>query len=202
MRWWGLGLALLVTLVAVAPGVARLLPAPRQEAVSAAAPTAVTLPQDIAWETNYDDPPIGSPEAIRGGTINLPIYDYPLTFRLMGPNSNDAFAGWNRAFTMNFPLVGLHPVTDRYIPWMATEWSVQDDQRTVYFRLDPDARWSDGEPITADDYVFTLEMMRSEHIVDPFMSSYAEQFFESIDRIDDYTLRIVGTRPSWRPREP
>ena len=24
-------------------------------------------------------------------------------------------------------------------------------------------------------------------------------YFESVDRIDDYTLRIVGTRPSWRP---
>ena len=159
----------------------------------------VRLPPGIVWETNYDDPPIGSAEAIRGGTFNSFIDAHPLTFRLMGPNSNDAFAGWNRAFTFDFPLVGRHPVTDRYIPWMATAWSVQDDQRTIYVRLDPDARWSDGEPITADDYVFTLEMMRSEHIVDPFYNSYAEQYYESIDRIDDHTIRIVGTRPSWRP---
>ena len=157
------------------------------------------LPPDIVWETNYDDPPIGSDEAIRGGTFNFYMGSYPLTFRLMGPNSNDAFAGWNRAFTFDFPLVGRHPVTDRYIPWMAAAWSVQDDQRTIYLRLDPDARWSDGEPITAADYVFTLEMMRSEHIIDPFYNNYAELFYESVDRIDDYTLRIVGTRPSWRP---
>ena len=121
----------------------------------------VTLPDDIVWETNLDDPPIGSEEAIRGGTINLALGSYPLTFRLMGPNSNDSFAGWNRAFTWDFTLVRRHPVTGRYMPKMATHWSVQDDQRTIYFRLDPDARWSDGEPITADDYVFTLEMMRS-----------------------------------------
>jgi hypothetical protein len=42
-------------------------------------------------------------------------------------------------------------------------------------------------------------MMRSEHIVDPFYNNYAKQYYESVDRIDDYTLRIVGTRPSWRP---
>ena len=42
-------------------------------------------------------------------------------------------------------------------------------------------------------------MMRSEHIVDPFYNTYAEQYFESVDKIDDHTLRIVGTRPSWRP---
>ena len=158
-----------------------------------------TLPFDIEWETNLDDPPIGSPEAIRGGTFNYSLGQYPMTFRLMGPNSNDAFAGWNRAFTMHFGLIGRHPVTDNHIPVMATHWSVQDDQRTIYFRLDPDARFTDGTPITADDYVFTLEMMRSEHIVDPFYNNYAEQFYESVDRIDDHTLRIVGTRESWRP---
>ena len=160
---------------------------------------AVVLPEGIEWETNFDDPAIGSDDALRGGTFNYMIPSYPLTFRLMGPNSNDAFAGWNRAFTLNFGLIGRHPVTDRYIPLMATHWSVQEDQRTIFFKLDPDARFSDGEPITAADYVFTLEMMRSEHIVDPFYNNYAERFYESIDEVDDYTLRVVGTRESWRP---
>ncbi len=159
----------------------------------------VALPEDVVWDTNNDDPPIGSSEAIRGGTLNYLMGSYPLTFRLMGPNSNDAFASWNRLFTMDFPLVGRHPVTDRFIPLMATHWSVQEDQRTLYFMLDPDARFSDGEPITADDYVFTWQMMLSDHIVDPFYTNYAMQYFESVDAIDDYTLRIVGTRPSWRP---
>jgi len=159
----------------------------------------VTLPDGIVWETNNEDPLIGSPAAIRGGTFNYPLGAYPLTFRLVGPNSNDAFAGWNRAFTMAFGLVGRHPVTDNFIPMMATHWSVQEDQRTIYFRLDPDARFSDGESVTAEDYVFTWRMMQSEHIVDPFYNSYAAQYYESVDGIDDYTLRIVGTRPSWRP---
>ena len=159
----------------------------------------VTLPDVIVWETNNDDPLIGSPDAIRGGTFNYSLGAYPLTFRLMGPNSNDAFAAWNRGFTFDFPLVKRHPVTDNYIPVMATHWAVQDDQRTIYFRLDPDARFSDGEAVTADDYVFTWRMFQSEHIIDPFYNSYAERYYESVDKIDDYTLRIVGTRASWRP---
>lgn len=102
----------------------------------------VTLPDGIVWETNGDDPMIGSPDAIRGSTLNYFIGAYPLTFRLMGPNSNDFFAAWNGAFAQ-LGLVGRHPVTDNFIPVMATHWSVQDDQRTIYFRLDPDARFSD-----------------------------------------------------------
>jgi microcin C transport system substrate-binding protein len=169
-------------------------------ASTASAPvSAPALPADIQWTTNNDDPPIGSAQALRGGTLNFAISSYPLTFRLVGPNSNDAFASWNRLFTMNFALVTRHPVTDRFIPMMATHWSVQKDQKTIYFKLDRDARFSDGRPVTARDFVFTWQLMRSEHIVDPFYNNYAKQYYVSVDRIDDYTLRIVGTRPSWRP---
>lgn len=191
---------------------ATLAPVPGQVHAGAAKPHAadearpagaalpeVQLPAGIRWETNPEEPLIGSPEAIRGGTLRYELGSYPLTFRLMGPNSNDGFAAWNRLFTFNFTLVQRHPVTDRYIPMMATHWSVQEDQRTIYFKLDPDARFSDGHPVTARDFVFTWEMMRSPHIVDPFYNTYAKQYFESVDRIDDHTLRIVGTRASWRP---
>jgi len=173
--------------------------APAPAAVAAADTGPVTLPKDIVWETNNEEPLIGSEKAIRGGTLNAAIFSYPLTFRLMGPNNNDSFASWNRAFTLAFGLVGMHPVTDKFIPIMATHWSVQSDQKTIYFKLDPDAKFSDGEAITADDYVFTWKMMQSKAIVDPFYNSYAERYFQSVDKIDDHTLRIVGTRPSWRP---
>jgi len=174
------------------------------ESAPAAAPAAApaepaTLPKDIVWETNNDDPIIGSEKAIRGGTFNYYLDEYPLTFRIMGPNNNSAFAWWNQAFTAAFTLIGRHPVTDKFIPLMATHWAVQKDQQTVYFKLDPDAKFSDGHKITADDYVFTWKMMQSKFIVDPFYNSYAERYYKSVDKIDDYTLRVVGTRPSWRP---
>jgi microcin C transport system substrate-binding protein len=160
---------------------------------------AAELPPDIKWETNMNDPPIGDPKALKGGTLYDYMEDYPLTFRLMGPNSNDAFASWNRAYTMEFSLVSRHPSTDNFIPWMATHWSIQPDNQTVYYKLDPDARWSDGQPVTADDYVFCWEMMLSEFIVDPFYNNHAKDYYKSVEKIDSYTLKIVGAKPSWRP---
>ena len=152
-------LALLAAAAIVSTTVVGQQPPPAARPAAAQPP--VRLPPGIVWETNNDDPPIGSPHALRGGTFRVGMDSYPLTLRLMGPNSNDAFASWNRLFTLSFTLVARHPVTDRFIPMMATHWSVQSDQRTIFFRLDPDARFSDGKPVTADDYVFTLEMMRS-----------------------------------------
>ena len=58
------------------------------------------------------------------------------------------------------------------IPALATHWAIADDHQTVYFRLDPEARWSDGKPVTADDYLFGYEMMKSKVIRDPWMNSY------------------------------
>lgn len=160
---------------------------------------APALPPNLKWETNTAEPLIGDPAALKGGTFNTYIEDYPLTFRVYGPNSNDMFAAWNRSFTLDFVLVMRHPITDHYIPWLATDWAVMDDHRTLYFKLDPAARWSDGQPVTADDYVFGFQMMGSKEIVDPTANLYAQTYFESVEAIDPYTLKIVGKRPSWRP---
>ena len=156
-------------------------------------------PESIAWETNEEEPFIGDPHALQGGTLRTWIDAYPLTFRIVGPDSNDGFAGWNRSQTSDFTLVRRHPTTDAYIPCLATHWKVMDDQRTLYFRLDPDARWSDGVPITAHDFVFALEMLGSPHIVDPFWKSYVDETYESVEALGDYTLEIVGKQASWRP---
>ena len=154
---------------------------------------------DIEWVTNMDDPPIGDPAAQKGGTFYTSMRAYPLTLRLVGPNSNDGFAAWKRAYTMGLSLVKRHPTTDNYIPVMATHWSVQSDGRTIYYKLDPDALWSDGEPVTAEDYVHTWHMMQSENIVDPSINQYARDYYEEVVALEPYLLKVVGKSESWRP---
>lgn len=155
-------------------------------------------PTKIRWETNVSDSPFSSPSAKRGGILKTYVLSYPQTFRLYGPNSNDAFAHFTRKNCLDFSVVGLHPNTRNYIPILATHWKVMPDNRTLYFKLDPDARWSDGKPITADDYVFGYQMMLSPHIKDPFYNKYFGERFETVEKIDDYTLKVVGKKPSWR----
>ncbi|MGH8975900.1 MAG: ABC transporter substrate-binding protein, partial [Acidimicrobiia bacterium] len=47
--------------------------------------------------------------------------------------------------------------------WLADDASVRQDGQaaSASFRLQPEARWSDGTPITAEDLRFTLETVRS-----------------------------------------
>ena len=62
---------------------------------------------------------------------------------------------------MRFHLVDTHPENDGYYPGLAKEWAVDKSNNTVYFRLDPEAKYSDGNPVKATDYFFCLYFMRS-----------------------------------------
>ena len=63
-----------------------------------------------------DDPLIGSPKAIRGGTLNVAIGAYPLTFRLMGPNTTiSSLLGTGRSRN-HFALVGSIPSRTNSFP--------------------------------------------------------------------------------------
>ncbi len=46
-------------------------------------------------------------------------------------------------------------VTGAVAPALAESWDIADDGKTYTFALRPDLAWSDGEPLTADDVVFT-----------------------------------------------
>ncbi|MDR2675024.1 MAG: peptide ABC transporter substrate-binding protein [Opitutaceae bacterium] len=58
-------------------------------------------------------------------------------------------------------LAQYDPVTCEPRPAVATGWEVSDDGLTWTFSLRPDARWSNGDPVTAHDFVFAYRRMLS-----------------------------------------
>ncbi len=151
-----------------------------------------TLPDGIEWLTNDSDPVFASPEAVKGGTYHDALNSFPLTFRVVGPDSNSSFRG--AILGNQLGLIGIHPNTENIIPELATHWAYGADKKTMYFKLDPEARWSDGHPVTADDFVYTLEFMRSKHIIAPWYNDYYTQEIDRVIVYDDHTFAIVGTK--------
>ncbi|MCG8550259.1 MAG: extracellular solute-binding protein [Desulfobacterales bacterium] len=151
-----------------------------------------TLPENIQWLTNNTDPVFASDNAQKGGVFRGAIMNFPMTFRVVGPDSNGGFR--SAILDNQFSLIGLHPVTRRIIPELATHWAYDPDKKTMYFKLDPDARWSDGVPVTAGDYVYTLTFMRSEHIVAPWYNDHYTREIESVTAFDDYTIAVKSTK--------
>ncbi len=52
-------------------------------------------------------------------------------------------------------LTRFNPYTFQVIPGVAERWNVSDDRLTYTFHLRPDARWSNGDPLTAADFADT-----------------------------------------------
>jgi len=150
------------------------------------------LPADIEWLTNDSDPVFASPEAQKGGTFHEAILSFPLTFRVVGPDSNSNFR--SAILDNQLGLIGIHPNTENIISEIATHWAFGKDKKTMYFRLNPKARWSDGSPVTAKDFAYTLEFMRSKHIIAPWYNDYYTKEIEKVVVYDDHTLAVVATK--------
>ncbi|HTD86994.1 MAG TPA: peptide ABC transporter substrate-binding protein [Candidatus Binatia bacterium] len=97
-------------------------------------------------------------------------------------------------------LTRLNPVDSTSEPGLAERWEISEDGRTYVFHLRTNAMWSTGEPITADDFVFSWR-----RVVDPATAcDYSGLLFYVVNgeeiataKIKDLTklgVRALGTR--------
>ena len=150
------------------------------------------LPEGLQWQTNDTAPLYAAPEAKKGGTYRTYMTAFPLTLRTVGPDSNSSFRSYLDGNKMS--LLALHPNTEELLPELATHWAYGPDKKTMYFKLDKNARWSDGHPVTAEDFLFTLEFMRSPHIIAPWYNNHYTEKIDKVIRYDDHTLAVVATK--------
>jgi peptide/nickel transport system substrate-binding protein len=76
---------------------------------------------------------------------------------------------------------------------LAESWEVKENGRVLIFRLHKNVKWQDGYPLTAQDIVFTLKIMR-----DPNTRSAYRSNFENITQyaaLDDHTFKVEYQSP-------
>ena len=152
---------------------------------------ASTLPHDLEWITNDTSPEWSSTEAQKGGDLRLSIPNFPPTLRTVGPGSKNYF----RTFITNnqLPLVATHPNSQEIIPMLASHWAYDKDEKTVYYKIKPNARWSDGHAVTADDFVFALAFNRSPFINSTWHNTYFNEEITDVVKFDSHTIAIMGS---------
>ncbi len=151
--------------------------------------TLADLPQDLAWQSGEGLSDIGSPNAKKGGTQYEYMPDFPATLRVNGPDANGEFRRWILDYT-SVTLAHRHPNEFDFYPAIASEWAVDLPNKTVYARLNPNARFTDGEPITADDFMFTFYFMLSPYINSPWYANWYSTQYTNITKYDDHTISI------------
>ncbi|MDD7985427.1 extracellular solute-binding protein [Lentisphaera marina] len=150
-------------------------------------------PTDLVWHNGMDQDIFSDPKATKGGTWNTSLTSFPPNFRQVGPDSNSGFRG---AMDDNdLGLVDVHPVTQKLIPALAKEWAISKDRTIVYFKIDPDAKWDDGMPVIADDFIFRLKAMRSPGIVAPWYNQYYSTMVSDILKFDKHKIAVKLPSP-------
>jgi oligopeptide transport system substrate-binding protein len=107
-------------------------------------------------------------------------------------------------------LVNQDPRDLSPVPGVAERWEISDDLRDFTFHFRADARWSNGEPVTADDFAFSYQRMLSPglgaqyaemlYVIEgarAFHSGEISDFAEvGVEAVDPRTLRIRLAHPT------
>jgi microcin C transport system substrate-binding protein len=147
------------------------------------------IPADLVWEDGMEREEIGDPRAKKGGTFRSFIQAFPPTIRPFGDNSNNSFRS-TLYDDIDIRMVGLHPKSMEMIPGLAKQWAVTEDGRTVYFRLDEEATYSDGVPVRARDFLFDAYIRISDDIVNPYTKQYYRESIASVVAYGDHLLSV------------
>jgi peptide/nickel transport system substrate-binding protein len=126
----------------------------------------------------------------RGGRLTLLAAGAPRTFNpvLTMDGASDAvvrllFSG----------LIALDATTQEARPALAESWSVSTDGLTWTFKLRAGLRWSDGQPLSAADVVFTW----NEVMYNPDMNRITYELFRingtnfDVVQVDEATVKVV-----------
>ncbi len=106
-------------------------------------------------------------------------------------------------------LVVYHPETLETMPGAAESWTISEDRKTYLFKMREGAKWSNGDPVTAHDFVYSWKRLvspklASEYAYQLFYLENAEKYYKGeitdfnevgVKAVDDMTLEVKLNNP-------
>jgi microcin C transport system substrate-binding protein len=173
----------------------------------AGAGTALAQDAEAEWRTTSSliqtEPPAEeftrysyvNPDAPKGGTLNSAAFGTfdsfnPFIVRGTPAAGLGQFGGllWDTLMQQSPDEAGTSHAL------IAEAFTYPDDYSSAIYRLNPDARWHDGEPITAEDVVWSFEKLKE---ISPAYSRYYANVTEAVaisEREVEFTFDQTGNR--------
>jgi peptide/nickel transport system substrate-binding protein len=129
-----------------------------------------------------------------GGTLGYGEYGRPST---LDPITSNEMVSLRIAELVFNGLVGIDEKQE-IVPELAERWEVSPDGRTYTFSLRKDVMWhpkegEESKPFTADDVVFTYNIMMHPKTITPLKVRY--EFIEKVEKLNDYGVQFTLKRP-------
>jgi peptide/nickel transport system substrate-binding protein len=145
----------------------------------------------------------GGEPGVYGGSLSLATPTDMKTFNVITATesaSNDIL--WGHVFRC---LVDYRNAGDPsgYDAGICTDWNSSEDAKQWTFHLRQGVRWSDGEPFTAEDVLFTYDVIRDSKVETPIRDAFIEgkeengdPIYPDVEKLDDYTVRFALHKPN------
>lgn len=154
-------------------------------------------------ESGDSDNTAGNQES---GEEKIVTIAYDQTWNSLNPYSSTGVMG-DTVCNQIFDNLIAQGMSGSVYPRLAEKWEVSDDNLSITFYLNGNAKWHDGEPVTADDVVFTCKLITKGEIVTSrrqLMQNVAgtddsgvELSADSVEveKIDDLTVKMNMKKP-------
>jgi microcin C transport system substrate-binding protein len=164
----------------------------KEEGKSAPSGTTVASEQ-ITVEDKGEFDPIANPKAMKGGTYTSWGSSFPKSLNMFLDYNSFSVEIMGMLFES---LVSLHSTKNEPVGILAESWEVSEDKKTFTFHIHPDAKWSDGKPISAEDIQFYYDvMMDPKNMTSIFRVDLKR--FERPTILDEKTVQIVAKEIHW-----
>lgn len=146
----------------------------------------ISLDGDVKYQKNFSHFDYTSTQAVKGGSLvlhDIGSYDKMNPFTLKG----EAPLALESLIFEPLAVASLDEPFSQY-GLLAEDIEVAADKKSVTFTLDPRARFSSGEPVTAEDVEFTLVTLKSDKVHPSY--NYYYQDIEGSDILAPNKIRL------------
>ncbi|MBN1968926.1 MAG: hypothetical protein JXR48_17240 [Candidatus Delongbacteria bacterium] len=144
---------------------------------------------ELGWDTEVYSTVNDQNLVVKGGVFRRGFPDFPITLRPYGKFSHTALNARINALLYD-KLLNFDDLNNRYYPSLVSHWKIDKKNKCFYFRLDPEARWSNGLEVTSADVIATWKLLVNENIYDITQNNIYKRFKEPI-AVSKYIFKIT-----------
>ncbi len=149
-----------------------------------------------ATEAEAETDPAETPESSEADTLKVLNYNLGADPKTLDPGLNSAIDG---SHILNNTFEALtREIGGEIKPAMAERYEVSEDGLVYTFHL-RDAKWSDGQPVTAQDFEFAWQRAIKVETAAPYASHFfyiknAQNFYEGNGSLEDVGIKAVDEK--------
>jgi peptide/nickel transport system substrate-binding protein len=170
-------------------------------AASCASPTPPAATESVVAQDTpqvVNTPAVIDTEVVLTPTVEEPVAESVVTRALTSePTGLDPHGAAGSGQNVILPFLYdtlVYRDFDGYKPYLASDWGISEDGRTVTFQLRDDVVFHDGTALNAEVVAFNIDRLRQAGPSSPASNGVAE--IESVEVVDEFTVRFNFVEPS------